>query len=60
MFDCNPCPPFPAMPPVVKFGSDMPMGVTQGTLWWNGTVLALFDGAVWANVHTGAEIPFPK
>lgn len=45
--------------PVVKFGTATPTGVPQGTMWWNGTVLALFDGAAWFNVHTGAEIPTP-
>ena len=45
--------------PIVKFGTDMPEAPIQGEMWWNGTVLGLFDGAIWSNVHTGAEIPIP-
>ena len=40
----------------VSFGSTAPSNAVRGHFWWNGKVLAIFDGAVWVNTATGAII----
>jgi hypothetical protein len=42
--------------PVVKFGLTAPVEPIRGHLWWNGSVLALFNGTDWINTKTGAII----
>jgi hypothetical protein len=42
--------------PVVKFGPTAPSDPIRGHLWWNGAVLALFNGTDWVNTKTGAII----
>lgn len=41
----------------VSFGTTAPINPVRGHFWWNGLVLALFDGAAWVNTATGVIIP---
>jgi len=41
----------------VSFGLTAPANAVRGHFWWNGKVLAIFDGAVWVNTATGVIVP---
>jgi hypothetical protein len=41
----------------VSFGATPPPNPVRGHFWWDGTGLAIFDGAVWVNTTNGAIIP---
>jgi hypothetical protein len=41
----------------VSFGPTAPANPVRGHFWWNGTILAMFDGAVWVNTSSGAIVP---
>jgi len=41
----------------VSFGTTAPMNAVRGHFWWNGKVLAIFDGAAWVNTVTGVIVP---
>lgn len=43
-------PPCPAPVPGIVFSSTIPSCPAQGQLWWNGSVLSMFDGAVWVSI----------
>lgn len=40
----------------VSFGTTAPLNPVRGHFWWNGFVLAMFDGAAWVNTTNGAII----
>jgi hypothetical protein len=40
----------------IAFSDVAPQFPIRGHFWWNGVVLALFDGAEWVNTNTGAII----
>lgn len=37
----------------VSFSQGEPLNPVRGHLWWNGTVLSLFDGVVWVGIGPG-------
>jgi len=37
----------------VSFGTTAPLNPVRGHFWWNGAVLAMFDGAVWVSTVNG-------
>ena len=37
----------------VTFSMEEPKHVIRGHFWWNGTVLAMFDGAAWVQIGPG-------
>jgi len=41
----------------VSFGTTAPQNPVRGHFWWNGKVLAIFDGASWVNTSTGVIVP---
>jgi len=41
----------------VSFGQNPPTNPVRGHYWWDGTGLAIFDGAVWANVVNARIVP---
>ena len=43
----------------ITFSLTAPLNPIRGHFWWNGSVFALFDGAVWVSTTTGAIIPTP-
>lgn len=43
-------PPCPVPAPGIIFSSTIPPSPVQGQLWWNGSALSMFDGAVWVNI----------
>lgn len=61
----QPCPPFypppsnqapwyPGANGGVSFSQTAPVNPIRGNFWWDGTMLHLFDGAVWVNIGPGA------
>jgi hypothetical protein len=41
----------------VSFGQNPPPNPVRGHFWWDGTGLALFDGAAWVNTETATIVP---
>lgn len=64
----TPCPPwfpppagqapwYPGANGGVSFSATPPVNPIRGNLWWDGTMLHLFDGAAWVQVGPGAVSP---
>jgi hypothetical protein len=41
----------------ISFGNTAPANPVRGHMWWNGSVLALFDGAAWVDTNGGVIVP---